>query len=147
MVIICVLTNLNSWLQMLNKPLDIRSKLNIHKALIQCSLEINILCTFNIGRASTGNRSSKYVETNKISHEKECIWQYYKAISNSILNQTVVYMLNVKRRNTAEKCKIFSKLTITKPEQGQWGRSDVFIVNFEHILKHFLVFLLFNLNK
>ena len=31
----------------------------------------------------------------------------------------VVYMLNVKRRNTAEKCEIFSKLTITKLEQGQ----------------------------
>ena len=147
MVIICVLTNLNPLLQMLNKPLDMRSKLYIHKALIQCLLEINVLCTFNIGRASTGNRSSKYVETNKISHEKECIWQYYKATSKSILNQTVVYMLNVKRRNTAEKCEIFSKLTITKPEQGQWPRSGVFIVNLKHILQHFLVFLLFNLNK
>ena len=83
MVIICVLTNLNPLLQMLNKPLDMRSKLYIHKALIQCLLEINVLCTFNIGRASTGNRSSKYVEPTKSRTRKNAydntIKQHLKA--------------------------------------------------------------------
>ena len=42
---------------------------------------------------------------------------------------------------------IFAKLTITTPEQRQSSRSNVFIVNFEHILHIFLVFLLLILSK
>ena len=33
------------------------------------------------------------------------------------------------------------------PERRQWRRSGIFIVNFEHILHYFLVFLLLTLNK
>ena len=44
-----------------------------------------------------------------------------------------IYLLKVNLRNTRKSCKICSKLTIKKPEQQQWCRSGVFIVNFEHI--------------
>ena len=43
-------------------------------------------------------------------------------------------------------CEICSKLTIQTPEQREWRRSGVFIVNFEHILHLVLVFLLLTLN-
>ena len=42
--------------------------------------------------------------------------------------------------------KICSKLTIKTPEERHWGRSGVFIVNFEHILHLVLVFLLLTLS-
>ena len=43
--------------------------------------------------------------------------------------------------------KYVSKLTTKTPEERQWRRSGVFIVNFEHISQHlFLVFLLLTLN-
>ena len=38
------------------------------------------------------------------------------------------------------------KLTIKSPEQRQWHRSGVFIVNFEHISRLDLVFILLTLN-
>ena len=38
-------------------------------------------------------------------------------------------------------------LTVKTPERRQLRRSDVFIVNFEHSLHLFLVFLLLTLNK
>ena len=43
------------------------------------------------------------------------------------------YMFKVNNRNTSTRCEICSKLTITTPEQRQWRRSGVFIINFEHI--------------
>ena len=43
--------------------------------------------------------------------------------------------------------KICSKLTIKTPEWRQWHRSGVVIVNFEHILNLFLVFLLLTFSK
>ena len=53
-------------------------------------------------------------------------------------------MFKVNNRNTRKKCEICSKLTIKTPERR---RSGVFIVNFEHILHHFLVFLLFEFEQ
>ena len=47
----------------------------------------------------------------------------------------------------SKRCEICSKLTIKTPEWGQWHRSGVFIVNFEHISDLFLVFLLLTLKK
>ena len=38
------------------------------------------------------------------------------------------------------------KLTIKTPEQRQWHRSGVFILNFEHISHPILVFLFLTLN-
>ena len=45
-------------------------------------------------------------------------------------------MFKVNNRNTRAKCEVCSKLTIKTPERGQWHRSGVFIVNFEHIFIH-----------
>ena len=42
-------------------------------------------------------------------------------------------MLKVNDRNTRSRYEICSKLTIKTPEQRQWRRSGVFVVNFEHI--------------
>ena len=58
----------------------------------------------------------------------------------------VIYLLKVNNRNTRVRCEICSKLTIKIPERRQWRRSDVFIVNFEHISHLNLVFLLLTLN-
>ena len=44
-------------------------------------------------------------------------------------------------------CKICSKLTIKIPEQRQWLRFGVFIVNFEQISRIAQVFQLFTLDK
>ena len=54
-----------------------------------------------------------------------------------------IYLFKV---NSRIRSKICSKLTIKTPEQCQWRHSGVFIVNFEHILHLFLVFLLLTLN-
>ena len=52
-----------------------------------------------------------------------------------------IYLLKVNNRNTRKRCETCSKLTIKTPERDKWRRSGVFIVNFEHISKLFLVFL------
>ena len=44
------------------------------------------------------------------------------------------YMFKVNCRNTRTRCEMCSKLTIKTPERLQWHHSDVFIVNFEHML-------------
>ena len=56
-------------------------------------------------------------------------------------------MVKVNNRNTRTRCEIWSKSTIKIPERRQWRRSDVFIVNFEHISCLALVFLLLTLSK
>ena len=57
------------------------------------------------------------------------------------------YLLKVSNVNSRIRCEIRSKLTIKTPEQRQWGRSGVFIVNFEHISYVVLVFLLSTLSR
>ena len=57
------------------------------------------------------------------------------------------YMFKVNNRNTRTRCEICSKLTIKTPEQRQWRRSGVFIVDFEHIPYLVLVFLLLTLSR
>ena len=57
------------------------------------------------------------------------------------------YMFKVNNRNTRTRCEICSKLTIKTPEQRQWRRSGVFIVDFEHISYLVLVFLLLTLSR
>ena len=44
------------------------------------------------------------------------------------------------------RCEIWSKLTIKIPERRHWRRSEIFIVNFEHISHLVLVFLLLTLS-
>ena len=55
------------------------------------------------------------------------------------------YLLKVNSKNTRTKCEICSKLSVKKPERRQWRRSDVFVVNFEHISHLALVFLMLTL--
>ena len=59
-------------------------------------------------------------------------------------NPAYIYLFKVNNRNTRKKCEIYLKLTTKAPERR---KSDVFIVNFEHISHLFLVFLLLTLNK
>ena len=57
------------------------------------------------------------------------------------------YMFKVNNRNTEARCETCSKLTMKTPEQRQWRRFGVFIVNFEHISHFVIVFLLLTLNS
>ena len=59
---------------------------------------------------------------------------------------TDIYLFKVTNRITGKRCEICSKLTI-KTERRHLRRSNVFIVNFEHISHLFLEFLLFTLNR
>ena len=63
----------------------------------------------------------------------------------SRFNLDGIYLFKVNNRKTRTKCEICSKLTIKTPEQCQWCRSGVFIVNSEHISHLVLVFLLLTL--
>ena len=65
----------------------------------------------------------------------ESLYQYLK------FWQAGNYMFKVNGRNTRTRCEICSELTIKTPERGQWHRSGVFIVNFEHTSHFVLVFL------
>ena len=55
-----------------------------------------------------------------------------------------IYLFKVNNRNTRKRCEICLKLTIKTRERR---RSDVFIVNFEHISYLFIMFVLLTLNK
>ena len=54
-------------------------------------------------------------------------------------------MFKVNNGNSRTRCEICSELTVKTPEQRQWRRSGVFIVNFENISHLVLVFLLLTL--
>ena len=58
-----------------------------------------------------------------------------------------IYLLKVNNRNTRKRCETCLKLTMKTAEQRQWCCSSVLIINFEHMLHLFLVFLLSTLNK
>ena len=58
-----------------------------------------------------------------------------------------IYLSKVNNRNARKRCEICLKLTIKTLEQGHWHLSGALIVNFEHILQLFLVFLFLTLNK
>ena len=50
-------------------------------------------------------------------------------------------------RNARKRCEICSKLIIKPSERRHGCRSGIFIVNFEHVSRLFLVFLLLTLNR
>ena len=56
-------------------------------------------------------------------------------------------MFKVNNKNIRRRCEICSKLTIKTSERRHWGRSSVFIVNFEYISHLVLVFLLLTLSR
>ena len=57
------------------------------------------------------------------------------------------YMFKVSNEDTRTRFEICSKLIIKTTERHQWGRSGVFIVNFEQISHLVLVFLLLTLRR
>ena len=57
-----------------------------------------------------------------------------------------IHLLGVNNRSFKIRCEIRLKLTIKTPERRQWGRSGVFIGNFEHISHLILMFSLLTLN-
>ena len=56
-------------------------------------------------------------------------------------------MFKVNNRNTRIGCEICSKSILKTPERCRWCRSDIFIVDFEHISHLALVFLLLFLSR
>ena len=56
-------------------------------------------------------------------------------------------MFKVDNTDTRTRCEMCSKLTIKTPERSQWRHSGVFIVNFEHILRLYQLFLLLTLSR
>ena len=86
------------------------------------------------------NKKNTYRRYSKIFKELDVI---VKCSNNPVGN----YMFKVNNRNTRTRCKICSKLTLKTPERRYWGRSGVFIVNFEHISHLVLVFLLLTLSR
>ena len=57
-----------------------------------------------------------------------------------------ICLFKVNHKSTRKRFEICSKLTIATPERRQWHLSGIAIVNFEHFLHLFLVFLLLTLN-
>ena len=69
------------------------------------------------------------------------IWTGY-LLTKEETNPTDIYLFKVTNINTRRKCELCLKLMIKTPERR---RSDVFIVNMEHILHLFLVFIFLTL--
>ena len=67
-------------------------------------------------------------------------------IRGDVLVSAGIYLLKVNNKNTRTRYEIYSKLTIKTPEERQWRRSVVLIVNFKHISHLALVFLLITVN-
>ena len=76
----------------------------------------------------------------------EAIEQSVKYVQRSQCRRSI-YLFKVNNKNMTTRSEICSKLTIKIPEQRQWHRSGVFIVNFEHISDLVLVFLLLTLDR
>ena len=93
--------------------------------------------------------SKNYIE-NETFHSTSHKTKKQKKRSKNIIqlhNPAGIYLLKANNRNTRTRREICSKLTINTPERRHWRRSDIFIVNFEHISHLVLVFLLLTLNK
>ena len=100
-------------------------------------LESRFLFEHNIVFQNNKSNSISDILTNLVKTEK-----YY--MGPSFIS---VPAGNYMYKNTRTRCKICSKLTIKKPEQGQWRHFGVFLINFEHISHFVLVFLLLTMNR
>ena len=102
------------------------------------SLFWSVFPVFSLTMRKYGSEKTTYLDTFHAVH--------FHAFSNTrSLYQINIYLFRSKKRNTRKSCEICSKLTIKTLERRQWRRSGIFIVNFEHILHLFLVFLLLTL--
>ena len=112
--------------------------INSFKAVpVKCALQTNWLVSQLTGFYTTRTLvlETKVKRTNK--HFSQIILEYPAGIYNR----------NVNNRNTKTGCEICSKLITKTPERRQWLRSDVFIINFEHISPLVLLFLLLTLRR
>ena len=92
----------------------------------------------------------QYINPRRTSFDHNLVSVVFKAFPIVFRNWELpanIYLPKVKNRNTRIRCEICSKITIKTPEQRQWRRSGVFMVNFEHISPLVLVFILLSLNK
>ena len=69
-----------------------------------------------------------------------------KIVNKTNLPNSIFPSRHLPTQNTTTRCEISSKLTIKTPKRRHWRRSDVFIVDFEHISHLVLLFLLLTLN-
>ena len=94
---------------------------------------------------------------NSFIHQKKEYYSLRNAFTKNIKKATFIRMSFLQQhsrqlyvqgnnRNTKTRCEICSKLTMMSPARRQWRCSDVFIVNFQHILHLPLVFLLLTLS-
>ena len=77
-------------------------------------------------------------------------WKHYQNKRNkqmTLVSLLSIYLFKVTNRRTKKSCEICSKSTVSSRERGQWGRSGVFIVNFNWVSNLFLVFLFLTLNR
>ena len=63
------------------------------------------------------------------------------------LNPAGFYLFKVSNRNTRTRCELCSKLKMKTQERNEWRHSDVVNVNFEHISRLELLFLLVTLSR
>ena len=82
---------------MYNNPHDTRSKLNILKTFIRCSRRhVNVFCTFNLGRVSTGKRLSKYTFFSKEPDNfgSDSMFLFFQWISGSFVLTLLLQQLS-----------------------------------------------------
>ena len=91
----------------------------------------------------TNDTFELYKFQNTIQDSYETVEQFCYCLTSSSLN----CIFQVNNRNSKTRFEIGSKLTKKIPEQRQWRRSGVSIVNFEHISHLVLVFLLLTLSR
>ena len=89
----------------------------------------------------------KYDICHKINDKKHARLSQQFSQWESVYSPGNIYLFKVNYRNIRKRCKICSNLTIKTEERRRRRRRSVFVVNLEHILHLFLVFLLLSLNK
>ena len=101
------------------------------------------------GRVTCYVTSEQYLDTARdVFYNQDMVgFSYSNFLLILISFSANIYLFKVNNRNTRKMCEICSKLKIKTPERRQRSLSGVFIVDFEHILHLFLVFLLLILNK
>ena len=98
--------------------------------------EMFIWCHYNcIPKSRTLPKTKIYFQKKEVS-----FW-------SNIWRLVCIYLSKINCGNIRSMCDICSKLTVKTPERRQFGRSSVFIVNFEQISHIILVFPLLTLNN
>ena len=105
--------------------------------LFQPTVPAGSLIYFKPGSKMMQNTKKHWKEWNMSTKRINYSWKFYPVDND---------MFEVNNRNSRTWCEICSKLTIKTPEWRHWSRSDVFIVNFEHISYFVLTFVLLTLS-